>query len=178
MNLYKWTDETRLQLAGVFYDIDERVAVASDGTAMLISKSDYVAPTADVKMNATTTAHGYLRMRTGACIVDKRFPDYKKVLDVVRETESTKFAHDIDSLRKTLADVQAYNRTCTKANGLQKQIFVDLDADVRIVVKNLVRITTLPDTLTWVCLRPKQFPAPLLFGENDNYKVVILCATK
>lgn len=155
VNLYHWTAKRRdkdykpAYLFGVYHDIKNKCAVASDAHIMVVSKSDY-----------NESHAGKIISKAGEKINDV-FPDYGKVIPV---------AGDIIELdRKMIKNKVKQAKTHNKTTLSRTITGIEIYKDICLSVDACIRLLTMPKDMifSWSGKWP-------LMGKNANYTAIFM----
>lgn len=118
LNIFNWcsTEKWKPVFAGVFYDMDNKVAVATDQRVMLVAKSLYQEPSGDALIsNGGNDRRGYIVNKKGEYI-EGPYPDYTRCFPEKTEEVEVDFDRLRELLREIKADEKALGKECFGVN--------------------------------------------------------------
>jgi hypothetical protein len=118
LNIFNWcsTEKWRPIFTGVFHDMDNKVAVATDQRVMLVVKSLYQEPSEDALISdGGKNRRGYIVNKKGEYI-EGLYPNYSRCFPEKTEEVEIDFDRLRELLREIKADEKALGKECFGVN--------------------------------------------------------------
>lgn len=157
LNIWNWVskDKLRQNLQGVFYDVEKKVAVATDTHVLIVSDPDYIEPADGVSKT----------IRKNGEIVEERFPNYERVFP--------KLDFEIEVNVKNVSDMLTKVRSERKLDKNVECLALNVSSTpacpVYLAPKYCMLLLTLPEGKFYYKEASDVRFAPILYVSNNGF---------